>query len=63
MKSDLCKTIQLGSVKECFFDDYLINTELSTAEIQLHRPIPGEVVMVHDCPWEGDGCDYHNFFL
>lgn len=62
MKSDLCKTIQLGSVKECFFDDYLINTELSTAEIQLHRPIPGEVVMVHDCPWEGDGCDYHNFF-
>ena len=52
--------ISLGHRRECFFDDYLIDTAKTTAEFRLHEPVRRECVMVHNAPWEGDGCDFHN---
>jgi len=52
--------ISLGHRRECFFDDYLIDTDKTTAEFRLHEPVRRECVLVHDAPWEGDGCDFHN---
>ncbi len=52
--------ISLKSRCECFFDDYLIDTDRTTAEFRLHEPTRRECVMIHDAPWEGDGCDFHN---
>lgn len=52
--------LSIGSRRECFFDEYLIDTERTTAEFRLHEPVRRECVLVHDAPWEGDGCDYHN---
>lgn len=45
----------IGSRRECFFDDYLIDTEKTTAEFRIHTPVRREVVMTLDAPWEGDG--------
>ena len=52
--------IDIGSRREVFWDEFLIDTESTTAQLKLHRPREREVVLVHDRPWEGDGCDFHN---
>ncbi len=52
--------ISISNRRECFFDDYLIDIDRTTAEFRLHEPVRRECVMVHDAPWEGDGCDFHN---
>ena len=54
--------LYISNKRECFFDDTLINQERTTAEFLLHHPIRKESVLLHDAPWEGDSCDYHNFF-
>ena len=54
--------ILIGTRKECFFDDFLIDKERTSARRQLHKPQVGEITMTLDCPWEGDGCDFFNFF-
>ncbi len=54
--------INIGKSRECFFDDYLINTDKSTAQTMLHKPIRREEVLRHDAPGEGSRCCYHNFF-
>jgi len=54
--------INISTRRECFFDDFLIDTEQTTAKHLLHHPVIREIVLVHDAPWEGDGCDFHNFF-
>ncbi len=55
--------IPIGSDRECFFDDYLLNTAKTTAELKVHQPVLQDTVMIHDKPWEGDGCDYYNLFF
>ncbi len=54
--------ITIGSRLEPFFDDYLLDTERTTAASRLHEPRRAGIVLSHDAPWEGDGCNYHNFF-
>lgn len=51
--------IVIGNRREVLWDEYLIDTRQTTAPLCLHRPQPREVVLVHDQPWEGDGCDFH----
>jgi hypothetical protein len=51
--------IAIGTRREVLWDDYLVDPGRTTAALTLHRPRAEEVVMVHDEPWEGDGCDYH----
>jgi hypothetical protein len=51
--------INIGSRRELFWDEYLIDTAATTAKLRLHHPEAREVVINHDEPWEGDGCDFH----
>ena len=44
-----------------FFDDYLIDTENTTVETRLCKPVEKEVVLKLDKPWE-IGCSYVHFF-
>ena len=55
--------IEFGSSKECLFDSALLDPSGTSAAFRLHAPVYRGTVMVHDAPWEGNGCDYHNFFF
>ena len=52
--------INIGSRREVFWDDYLVDTAATTATRLLHHPEFAGTVLTHDSPWEGDGCTYHN---
>lgn len=51
--------INIGNRRELFWDEYLIETKKTTAELKLHKLQAKEVVIDHNEPWEGDGCDFH----
>ena len=51
--------IDIGSRRELFVDGHLIES-LKDARRQLHHPMPREVAIVHDAPWEGAGSGYHS---
>jgi len=53
--------LEIGSRRELFVDDFLI-AELDDARRVLHKPVPREVVLKHDAPWEGSGSGYHSVF-
>ena len=55
------EAIHIGSRLELFVDDYLVES-LDGAELRIHRPIPKDVCIVRDAPWEGSGCGYHTVF-
>jgi hypothetical protein len=50
------KPIDIGSRLELFVDDWLID-RLEGAQRRLHHPVPAEVAVVCDRPWEGNGCN------
>lgn len=52
-------TIHIGCRRELFVDDYLIDTERTTAAEQLHHPVRREMIMTNDAPWEADGWVYY----
>ncbi len=54
--------LNIGSDRECFWDEYLIDPAKTTAEFLVHHPVRREAVIRHDAPWEGDGCNYHCVF-
>ncbi len=54
--------IRIGNRRECFFDSFLVDKEKTTAEMRLHHPVPREVVLECDKPWETRGIAYENFF-
>jgi len=51
--------VAVGSRRELFVDDHLI-AALKDARRQLHHPVPREIAIVHDAPWEGAGSGYHS---
>ena len=51
--------IDIGSRLELMVDDHLIERLGGKAELRMQRPIPREVAIVHDAPWEGNNCAYH----
>ncbi|MHC4402510.1 MAG: glycoside hydrolase family protein [Planctomycetota bacterium] len=53
--------IPVGSRLGLFVDDHLIDATTGVS-LELHRPTPREVVIVHDRPWEGSGSGYHTVF-
>lgn len=55
-------TTEIGSRRELFVDDALVEKLSGKAELRLHQPVPQEVVIVHDAPWEGAGSGYHSLF-
>jgi len=54
--------VEIGSRLELFVDDYLIGSLSGGAARRLHHPIPREVAVVNDAPWEGNGCGYVTVF-
>lgn len=55
------KPIDIGDRRELFVDDFLTDKR-TDLELRLQAPVPREVVMIHDAPWEGTGCGYHTIF-
>jgi len=53
--------LNIGSRLELFVDDYLIDS-MKDARLILHKPMPREVAIVHDEPWEGNASGYHTIF-
>ena len=53
--------IELGTRRELFVDDFLIDRR-DGLELRLQAPVPREVVLEHDAPWEGSGCGYPTVF-
>ncbi|MFN7563163.1 MAG: hypothetical protein ACK5TH_15380, partial [Prosthecobacter sp.] len=54
--------IDIGSRRELFVDDFLIEKLTGKAEQRLHQPQPKEIAITHDAPWEGSGSGYHSIF-
>ena len=54
--------IEIGSRLELFVDGYLIEQFSGGARLTLHHPVPRDVAIVFDKPWEGSGCGYHSVF-
>jgi hypothetical protein len=51
--------INIANRRECFFDNFLINEEKTTAEARLNKPVRRGVILELDRPWEGK---YNTFF-
>ena len=54
--------IALGSRRELLLDDFLIERLSGGAALKLHHPVPREVVLITDKPWEGNTCGYFTIF-
>ncbi len=54
--------VEIGDRRELFVDDALIESLSGGARLVLHEPIPREIVLEHDAPWEGTGSGYHSVF-
>jgi len=54
--------LEIGSRRELFIDKVLIEQLKGGAAQRLHHPVPQEVVLTHDDPWEGTGSGYHSLF-
>lgn len=54
--------IDISNRKECFFDDYLIDTEKTTARKIINNPVPEDIVMVYDKYWEINTSYIHFFY-
>ena len=54
--------INIGTRRELFVDEYLIERMSGKARLQLHRPRETEDVFVHDTPWEGNRTLYYTLF-
>ena len=54
--------IDVGSRRELFVDDHLIQELEGEIDLRLNHPTPREIAIVHDAPWEGTGSGYHSIF-
>ncbi len=59
---DTRSPVELGSGRELFVDDFLIQELTGGAQLRLHHPVPQDIAIVHDEPWEGSCCGYHTVF-
>ena len=53
--------VDIGSRLELLVDDHLIQT-MQGATLRMHHPVPREVCLVFDRPWEGNACHYVTTF-
>ena len=54
--------VAIGSRLEPLVDTHLIATLSGGAAFRLHQPVPREIVLDHNEPWEGSGTGYHTVF-
>lgn len=50
--------VEIGARRELFIGATLID-RLDGLERKLHHPVPREIAITHDAPWEGAGSGYH----
>ena len=55
--------INLGSRREVFFDNFLVDEEKTTAEFRIHQPVRKGVAITHDEKWEGSHCLFSSAFF
>jgi len=48
------EVVPMGSRRELFLDDFMIEQLSGKTHLQLHHPVFREVVIEHDAPWEGN---------
>lgn len=53
--------LEIGTRRELLLDEFLIERRAG-AELKLHKPIPRDVVLVCDAPWEGNVSGYFTLF-
>lgn len=56
------QTMDIGSRRELFAEQTLVEKLVGKAELRLHHPTPREVTLVADQPWEGNGGNYMTVF-
>lgn len=56
------RPIEIGTRRELFVDDLLIAETRGGAARRLHPPMPREIAIEHDRPWEGNVSGYHTVF-
>ena len=52
----------IGSRRELFVDDWLVDRSRGQAELRLHHPTPQNVALVTGEPWEGNATNYVTVF-
>ena len=50
--------VDIGSRRELFVDDFMVDRLTGGAERRMHHPTPRNVVMTFDKPWEGNATAY-----
>ena len=55
-------SVNIGSRRELFVDDGLIDKLIGKAEQRLHSPVPREIAIRFDQPWEGNASGYPTVF-
>ena len=53
----MTELIDIGSRLELFVDEHIVD-RLSEATRTMHRPVPRDVSLTFDRPWEGNSCNY-----
>ena len=61
-QAQAAEPVDVGSRRELFVDDCLVERLAGQAQLRLHRPMPREVALVADQPWEGNACGYMTVF-
>ena len=54
--------INIGSQRELFVDDFLVERLVGKAELRLHHPNPQNIVLETNEGWEGNGTNYVTVF-
>ena len=62
LNSSLSSAIDIGTARQLFLDELIIDTLLGQAERTLHHPEMREVSIEHSEPWEGNTSGYHSVF-
>lgn len=55
-------SLAIGSRRELFVDRTLIETLSGGAVQRVQQPVPREIALTHEEPWEGTGSGYHSVF-
>jgi hypothetical protein len=56
------EVIDIGKRRELFADGFLVDQLKGKAELRLHHPVPQEIALTHDSPWEGNHTLNYNVF-
>ena len=55
--------VTIGTRRELFVDDALVERLAGEADLRLHHPTPQNVALVTDAPWEGNATNYVTVFV